>query len=349
MIDKGVIHVETVLEMKNISKRNGNRTEVPTVHFQMEKSKCVVIRCNRIIGNTFIQMILGNILPSTGEINVNGKKSSEKDHIFREISVSSLQDGLYERMRVADYLSFFKKMYRSKKSVDEVLRLIGLFDKKNVKIAKLHFSEQKRVHIARMMVQDTNFIILEEPEQNIDREGAIIIRNVIQQWKEEEKAILITTSFLEDALSFADALYLLNEEGLKQIEIMEETTMDDQQSVLVENYPLKLEKIPAKVKDKMILFDPLEIHFIESVEGVTFLHLSEGSFACSFTLNELEKKLKAFGFFRCHRSYIVNLQRVREIITWTRNSYSLILDNEQKSSIPLSKARFDEWKEAIGL
>ena len=46
-----------------------------------------------------------------------------------------------------------------------------------------------------------------------------------------------------------------------------------------------------------------------------------------------------FGFFRCHRSYIVNLQKVREVITWTRNSYSLILENKEKTSIPLSKAK----------
>jgi ABC-2 type transport system ATP-binding protein len=110
-----------------------------------------------------------------------------------------------------------------------------------------------------------------------------------------------------------------------------------------------MEKIPAKINDKIILFDPLEINFIESNEGVSQLHVRKEVFPCTLTLNELEEKLKAFGFFRCHRSYIVNLQRVREVITWTRNSFSLVLDDELKSSIPLSKGKFDELKYILGI
>lgn len=112
---------------------------------------------------------------------------------------------------------------------------------------------------------------------------------------------------------------------------------------------MKLERIPAKVNDKIILLDPMEIHFIETQNGVTHIHVREGDFVCALTLSELEMRLAGFGFFRCHRSYLVNLQRVREVITWTRNSFSLILDDERKSSIPLSKGRMDELKGVIGL
>nr|WP_285848822.1 LytTR family DNA-binding domain-containing protein [Solibacillus isronensis] len=42
-------------------------------------------------------------------------------------------------------------------------------------------------------------------------------------------------------------------------------------------------------------------------------------------MSELEKRLHHFRFFRCHRSYIVNLHKAREILTWTCNSYSLSL------------------------
>lgn len=106
-------------------------------------------------------------------------------------------------------------------------------------------------------------------------------------------------------------------------------------SVPVFVQPVRFEKIPAKVGDKLILFDPTEIDYIESHEGVANLHVLQGSYACSMSLSDLEARLKGFGFYRCHRSYLVNLQKVREVITWTRNSYSLILDNQTKSSIPL--------------
>ena len=108
--------------------------------------------------------------------------------------------------------------------------------------------------------------------------------------------------------------------------------------------PVRFEKIPTKVNEKIVLFDPPEIDYIESNDGQSSLHINGEEFPTMFTMNELEERLQHFGFFRCHRSYIVNLQKVREVITWTRNSYSLILDDEKKSNIPLSKTKMAELK-----
>ncbi|MDR0435024.1 MAG: LytTR family transcriptional regulator DNA-binding domain-containing protein [Gracilibacteraceae bacterium] len=55
--------------------------------------------------------------------------------------------------------------------------------------------------------------------------------------------------------------------------------------------------------------------------------------------------MKPYGFFRCHRSYIVNLQKVREIITWTRNSYGLILDDD--GTISKKTARHERGMSAV--
>ncbi|MGM7634814.1 LytTR family transcriptional regulator DNA-binding domain-containing protein [Bacillus sp. Hm123] len=340
-----------MLSVKNLSKKIGNTTLLPTISFQIDRGQCVVIRCNQHLGNMLIKIILGEEVASKGYVYFKGNDLKSDSNIFREISACFLDDGLYERLKVKEYLAFFQKMSESDRTVDEVVQLLGLLDKKEVKTAKLTFSEKRRLQIGRAIINNYDLVVLEEPEQNIDIESAIIIRNAIRQLQKEQKAILIITSFLEDALSLTNEVYWLNEEGLKKIEVDEdepENQRADEESTEVLK-PMKLEKIPAKVKEKVILFDPPEIHYIESQEGVSHLHLSEGSFPCSFTLNDLEEKLKAFGFFRCHRSYIVNLQRVREVITWTRNSYSLVLDDDKKSSIPLSKARFDELKGILGL
>ena len=75
--------------------------------------------------------------------------------------------------------------------------------------------------------------------------------------------------------------------------------------------PVRFEKIPTKVNEKIVLFNPPEIDYIESNEGQSFLHIKGESFPSVSTLNELEARLLPFGFFRCHRSYIVNLQKVK--------------------------------------
>ncbi|TVX89849.1 ATP-binding cassette domain-containing protein [Paenibacillus agilis] len=113
--------------------------------------------------------------------------------------------------------------------------------------------------------------------------------------------------------------------------------------------PFKLDKIPARIQDKIILIDPVDINYVESQDGMSHLHVQSDVYPSSMTLQQLEEKLRVYGFFRCHRSYIVNIQRIREVIIWSRNSYSLILDDDKKSKVPLSKNKYEEMKNVMGL
>jgi ABC-2 type transport system ATP-binding protein len=62
----------------------------------------------------------------------------------------------------------------------------------------------------------------------------------------------------------------------------------------------------------------------------------------------LEQRLGRRGFFRAHRSYLVNLQHIKEVIPFTRNSFSLRLDDAGDTLIPLSKTAAAELRELLG-
>ncbi|MCE5169139.1 LytTR family transcriptional regulator DNA-binding domain-containing protein [Paenibacillus profundus] len=153
------------------------------------------------------------------------------------------------------------------------------------------------------------------------------------------------------AAQAAEASAARNEDPGNADEISSDSALEDDADTPGQRwYPqLSFDKIPARVEDKIVLIDPLEMNFIESQDGTSQLHVHSGMYPCSMTLTELEKKLKPFGFFRCHRSYLVNLQRVREVIIWSRNSYSLVLDDEKKSTVPLSKNKYEEMKTIMGI
>lgn len=126
--------------------------------------------------------------------------------------------------------------------------------------------------------------------------------------------------------------------GLQPIEIVTEE-VEEQAKMIDSPIVADIFKVPAKLDDKMILFDPTEIDYIESQDGKSMIVIEKESFIMDATLTEVEKKLEMYGFYRCHRSYIVNLQKVREIITWSKNTYSLRLNNKSKSTIPLSRTK----------
>lgn len=105
-----------------------------------------------------------------------------------------------------------------------------------------------------------------------------------------------------------------------------------------------VEKIPAKAGETLLLFNPSDIDFAESASGRTALSVRGEEYACALTLEELSVRLERYGFFRCHRSYLVNMQKVQEVVRWTRNSYALRLENGPESGVPLSKGRIDAMR-----
>lgn len=106
-------------------------------------------------------------------------------------------------------------------------------------------------------------------------------------------------------------------------------------------------KISCRYDDKLLLFSPNEIDYAESVEGETYVNVSGKAFQATLTLTQLEERLRDYGFFRCHRSYIINIQKIREIISYSRGSYVLKLSNYENSQIPLSRQKLEEIKELL--
>lgn len=351
----------SILVLKQLEKRIENTLLFPPFDLEFQRGKTVAVYCHAELGSTLIRIILGELPPSSGEVHF---VDSDRSKFFERVGLSLKEEALYERLTAKEYLILFKKLYGAETDVNKLLAKIGLIEKSSVRSGKLSFSEKKRLHFARAILHNPDLIILEEPTQDLDIESTIILHRLIASLEESGKSVFMTTSNLENAISFTSHVFRLDENGLKKIEVTEEEEIAEEvppieETVLSEeeaNEPeaeisiqMNFNKIPAKVEDKLILFDPTEIDFIESNSGVSNLNVKGETFPCTFTLSDLEKRLQPFGFFRCHRSYIVNLQKVREVITWTRNSYSLILDDKSKSSIPLSKGKLDELKSIIGI
>lgn len=108
-------------------------------------------------------------------------------------------------------------------------------------------------------------------------------------------------------------------------------------------------KIACKSDGTTLLFDPREVDFIESANRVNYASVRGQLYATSLTMDELDRQLERYGFFRCHRSFIVNVQRIRAVERYTRNSFNLSLSDVAGSSVPLSKGRAEALRERLGM
>ncbi|WP_100009809.1 LytTR family transcriptional regulator DNA-binding domain-containing protein [Lentibacillus sediminis] len=259
------------------------------------------------------------------------------------IPVFDGREELYERLTVEQNINFYRKWFGCTKPVSEILVMFELHRQADVPLRKCGISEVRRVFYAKYYMMAAAPIVYREPIHGVDILTINTFMNMLKKLADANIPVLILASNLEHALLLGDTSYKLQDKGLTAIEM----DSGDKGTPKDEGRPsaASLFKITAKVEDKLILFDPPEIDYIESQDGKAMIVINDESFAMDETLSSIEKKLERYGFFRCHRSYIVNLQKVREIITWSKNTYSIRVDNKIQSTIPLSRTKIQEIQE----
>lgn len=336
-----------LLEINGLYKEQKNNI-INDITLKLEKGNSISIECINELSDVLINLILGKEMPAKGEIYIAGEKHTDyvKNNL-RNIGVIFREEGFYEGLTIENYMKFYSSIINSQVDYKEIMLKLALLDIGDIKINKLTYSQKRRLSFARERLKEPELMIFQEPILNMDREGSKIIMENIEELCSKGTAVLNTSVSYKDIMLLGRKSYILDENGLKEIQgnIDDMSTVNDNNEYKKPIY--KVEKIPAKVDERILLFDPVEIDYVESEQGISNLNIRGEKFPCILSLAELENRLKYFGFFRCHRSYLVNLQKVREVITWTRNSYSLSLDDKAKSSIPLSKGRIKDLKDVL--
>jgi len=107
-------------------------------------------------------------------------------------------------------------------------------------------------------------------------------------------------------------------------------------------------KLPVRKGDRYLLVDPSDVTHGYIIDGVVFLVTSAFTGITSHrTLEELERDLDGRVFWRVHRSHIVNIDHVTEVIPWQSGTYRLRLDDEKKTLVPLSRAQAKRLRKVL--
>lgn len=113
--------------------------------------------------------------------------------------------------------------------------------------------------------------------------------------------------------------------------------------------PKPLEIVPVEQRGKIILLHPEEIVFIYTDKDKVYIKTQEESYLSRFTLRDLELRLNSTLFFRTHRCYLVNIQRMRELIPYFNGTYNIVVDDPERSEIPVSRTKSRILKVMLGL
>lgn len=290
---------------------------------------------------------LAETLSEFGCINIecNQEKSEEILAFMMERKKSrtafvTREDKGYERQSVWKYLNFFRGIFGYGKSVEAVMEEFALTELRRVKMRNLKPGDYVKVGIARASMQPADEYFLEEPLLNLSETDMKQVLRWMEERQEAGARFLTTNSSLRCALLMPGTSFYVEENQFREVE-KEEGSEDKGEA------ELEILKISARSGNSTLLFEPKDIDYIESLNKCTYLSVRGTHFQTQQTMYELEESLRKSGFFRCHRSYLVNIQKVERFEKWTKNSYVLILNNQEHSQIPLSKGRIEEMKETF--
>jgi two-component system LytT family response regulator/two-component system response regulator LytT len=109
-------------------------------------------------------------------------------------------------------------------------------------------------------------------------------------------------------------------------------------------------KVLLKSAGRLFLVDQKEICYASIEDGVITVvaHSLEGQSNCR-TLEELAATLDSHLFWRAHRSYLVNINRIKEVVPWFKSSYQIRMDDKKQTEIPVSRAQTRRLRELFGL
>ena len=109
-------------------------------------------------------------------------------------------------------------------------------------------------------------------------------------------------------------------------------------------------KLVVQAGSRLLLVDQGEICFAEIDDGVirVVTHQFEGQSKCR-TIEELLDQLDPAIFWRAHRSFIVNINQIREVVPWFKSTYQLRMNDKKQTEIPVSRAQTKRLRELFNL
>ncbi|MEW6989997.1 LytR/AlgR family response regulator transcription factor [Colwelliaceae bacterium 6441] len=113
--------------------------------------------------------------------------------------------------------------------------------------------------------------------------------------------------------------------------------------------PNKTNKLISKNGERISLLSPVDLKFIKSEQGNSLAWNGECFHYLNDTLDQLEQSLAAQEFVRIHRSYLVNIEHIKEIQRWFNGKLMVIINDDEKTQLSTSRAGADKLKKLLGL
>ena len=185
------------------------------VNLEIEKGEIIALLGPNGAGKTtLISTICGISSLTSGEIKVDGMDiSSDYRKVRAMIGLVPQEIALEPFETVINSVKFSRGLFGKKKNnayLDEILKTLSLFDKKDAKVMTLSGGMKRRVLIAKALAHEPRVLFLDEPTAGVDVELRKDMWSTVAKLKKQGVTIILTTHYIEEAEAIADRIAVIN-------------------------------------------------------------------------------------------------------------------------------------------
>jgi len=162
---------------------------------------------------TTIEILEGLTAPDRGEVEILGMRwtGGASTRALRERLGIQLQDTqLADKLTVEETVRLFRSFYRAAHSVEEVLGLVGLEEKRTAWVGKLSGGQKQRLAVACALVSRPDLLFLDEPTTGLDPQSRRQLWDVVGRFRAAGGTVLLTTHYMEEAERLCDRVAIMD-------------------------------------------------------------------------------------------------------------------------------------------
>mgnify|MGYP005982983999 CR=1 FL=1 len=211
-----------MIEIKNVSKKYGDKLVVSEIQLPVQEQKLTAFIGPNGAGKSTLLSMMSRLIPKdTGEIYLdqNEVKTWKQNELSRKLSILKQANNINLKLSVRELVSFGRFPYskgrlkeEDHQKVNEALAHLGLTELADTMIDTLSGGQLQRAYIAMVIAQDTNYILLDEPLNNLDMNYAVQMMQILRRLVDEfGKTVVIVLHDINFAASYADEIVAMKD------------------------------------------------------------------------------------------------------------------------------------------
>jgi len=203
---------DAALRCEKLVKKYGDLTAVDGLDLEVRRGECFgLLGPNGAGKTTTVEILEGLNDPTSGSVEVLGMRWETDENALRQrLGISLQETHLPDRLTVEENLRLFRSFYALGRSIDEVLDLVELQDKRKTWTEKLSGGQKQRLAVACALVSDPEVLFLDEPTTGLDPQSRRQLWDVVLGFKSRGRTVLLTTHYMDEAERLCDRVAVID-------------------------------------------------------------------------------------------------------------------------------------------